>query len=89
MGRRIVALAKESGQFEIVAAIEKGGHADIGKDVGELAGAGSIGVAVSGVYPAKADVLIDFSLPEAVDATVDYCLTHSVALVMGTTGLSN
>lgn len=89
MGRRIIALAKESGQFEIMAAVEKGGHPEVGKDIGELAGIGSIGIPLSGVYPAKADVLIDFSLPEAAETTIDYCLTHNVALVMGTTGLKD
>ena len=42
MGRRIVALAVESRQFEIVGATDAKGHPDIGKDVGLLAGAGTL-----------------------------------------------
>jgi 4-hydroxy-tetrahydrodipicolinate reductase len=38
---------------------------------------------------AAADVAIDFSQPEATGRTLDYCLENSVALVLGTTGLSS
>jgi len=89
MGRRIVALALESGDFDIVGAVEMAGHPDIGKDAGALAGAGPIGVEVTEAFPkADADVAIDFSLPEAVDRTLEYCLKQSVPLISGTTGLA-
>lgn len=35
------------------------------------------------------DVIIDFSLPDALDGLIDYCQCHRVALVSGTTGLDN
>jgi 4-hydroxy-tetrahydrodipicolinate reductase len=35
-----------------------------------------------------ADVVIDFSLPEAMGMVIDYCLEYKVALVSGTTGLN-
>jgi 4-hydroxy-tetrahydrodipicolinate reductase len=38
--------------------------------------------------PAKADVMIDFTLAPAAEAVIDYCQSHKIALVMGTTGLS-
>jgi len=88
MGKRIIALAKESEQFDIIAAVEKADHPDLGKDAGDLAGAGPIGVKLDSDFPAAGDVLIDFSLPEAADGTIRYCLDNNVALVMGTTGLS-
>ena len=44
MGRRIVALAVEEGQFEIAGAVEKAGHPDIGKDAGVLAGVQQLNV---------------------------------------------
>jgi len=87
MGRRIVALAVETGEFEIVGAVEAAGHPDIGKDAGLAAGAGAIGVEVSDAFPPEADVAIDFSLPEAAGGTVEYCVDNKVALVSGTTGL--
>ncbi|MBL7153496.1 MAG: 4-hydroxy-tetrahydrodipicolinate reductase [Phycisphaerae bacterium] len=89
MGKRIVSLAAESGQFDIVGAVEVAGHPDIGKDAGLAAGIGAIGVKLTDAYREGADVAIDFSLPEAAGATVDYCVEQKVALVSGTTGLSD
>jgi 4-hydroxy-tetrahydrodipicolinate reductase len=88
MGRQIVALAVESGEFEIVGATDSKNHPDVGKDAGLLAGKGALGVLLSDSYPADADVVIDFSLPEAAEKTIQYCTENKVSLVMGTTGLS-
>ena len=87
MGRRIVALAAQSGEFEIAAAVDRAGHPDIGRDAGLLAGVGGVDVKLADAYAAGADVAIDFSLPQAAARTVDYCLENGAALVMGTTGL--
>lgn len=89
MGRRIVALAVESGEFEISGAVEAAGHPDIGKDAGLVAGVGAIGVKLDSGFPAGADVAIDFSLPEAAERTVEYCVENKLALVSGTTGLGD
>jgi len=89
MGRRIVALAVEGGNFEIVGAVEAAGHADIGKDIGVVAGVAETGVKLGSEYPAGADVLIDFSLAEAADKVIEYCTQNKMSLVMGTTGLSD
>jgi len=89
MGRRILSLAAESGQFDIIAAIDRSGHPDIGKVLSLESASGPIKVALTDTYPtAAADVAIDFSQPEAVNETIDYCLENDVALVSGTTGLS-
>jgi 4-hydroxy-tetrahydrodipicolinate reductase len=90
MGRRILSLAAESGQFEIVAAVERQGHPDIGKDTGLIAASGPINVVLTDAHPSiAADVAIDFSQAGAVDETIDYCLESNMALVSGTTGLSD
>jgi 4-hydroxy-tetrahydrodipicolinate reductase len=90
MGRRIIALAVESAQFDIVAAIEKPDHPDIGKDAGIAAGAGLLNVKIAGVYPdAPIEAAIDFSVAEAAEKTINYCLTNEAALVLGTTGLND
>ena len=89
MGRRIIALAVESGQFKIVGAIERAGHPDIGTDAGTLAGLVPINVPLVSTCPLTADVMIDFSLPEAADVSIDCCAKNKVALVLGTTGLSD
>jgi 4-hydroxy-tetrahydrodipicolinate reductase len=88
MGRRILSLAAESGQFDIVAAIDKRGHPDIGKSFSFETPSGPIEVVLTDTFPTTAvNVAIDFSQPEAVDETVDYCIKNGVALVSGTTGL--
>ena len=89
MGKRIVSLAKDAGWFDIIAAVERKGHPDIGKDAGLLASAGPMNVKLDSIYPAGADVAIDFSQPEAAERTVDYCLENGTAMVLGTTGLSS
>ncbi len=89
MGRRIVALAVEGGYFDIIGAVDKAGHPDIGKDAGVPAGTGALGVKIASDYPTGADVMIDFSLPDAAGAVIGYCEKNKVALVMGTTGLSD
>ncbi|MEN6578522.1 MAG: 4-hydroxy-tetrahydrodipicolinate reductase [Phycisphaerales bacterium] len=88
MGRRIVALAVESKRFEIVGAIDRADHPDIGKDAGVLAGVEKLNLPLSSSWPAEAEVAIDFSLPEAAQKTVEHCAAHGISLVMGTTGLT-
>jgi 4-hydroxy-tetrahydrodipicolinate reductase len=88
MGKRILSLAVEAGQFDIVGAVERPDHADIGKDAGLVASAGPMNVKLDIAYPVGADVAIDFSQPAAADKTIDYCLEGGVALVLGTTGLT-
>lgn len=88
MGKRVVAMATDSGLFEIAAAVDIAQCPDQGKDAGIAAGIGEIGVNITSAFPAKADVMIDFSLPQACDAVVEYCVSNKVALVMATTGLS-
>jgi 4-hydroxy-tetrahydrodipicolinate reductase len=90
MGGRIICLAVESGRFDIVAAVDRSGLPCIGKDIGAVCSCGTLGVAVTSVLPVVgADVLIDFSAPQAADASVEYCLKNKVALVLGTTGLDD
>jgi len=89
MGKRVLAMAVESELFDITAAVDIPQCPDLGKDAGLAAGIGEIGVIITSEYPDTADVMIDFSLPEATDAVIDYCVKSNVALVMATTGLSD
>jgi len=88
MGRRIVALAMESGRFEIVGAVEKADNPETGKDAGLVAGGERLGLVLSDSWPAGADVAIDFSSPEAADNTVEQCVKNGTPLVIGTTSLA-
>jgi len=86
MGRRILSLAGQAGRFDIIAAVERADHPDIGKAVGW----GLPHLLINGgLKPTlQSDVVIDFSTPPAADKTIDYCLENGTALVLGTTGLS-
>ncbi len=88
MGRRLVALVSAAEDMNLVRALEREGHESIGKDAGELAGAGNLGVAITTTLEAGADVLIDFSSPESTVARAQDCAKLRTALVVGTTGLS-
>jgi 4-hydroxy-tetrahydrodipicolinate reductase len=89
MGSRILQLAAESGDFEIAAAIEIQGHPRIGGQISLTGPSGPVNIVLSDSFPkAGVDVAVDFSLPGGMDKTIGYCLENNVALVSGTTGLS-
>ena len=89
MGRRIVALAVDSKRFEIVGAIDRADHPDLGRDAGVLAGVEKLNLPLSSSWPTAAQVAIDFSLPEAAAETVEHCTARGISLVIGTTGLTS
>ncbi|HYR96282.1 MAG TPA: hypothetical protein VEM57_06060, partial [Candidatus Binatus sp.] len=47
MGRLLVALARDDERLRVAAAVEAPGHPAVGRDAGELAGGGALGVRVS------------------------------------------
>lgn len=61
----------------------------VGVDAGEFLGVGKNGVTLSLLDLTDIDVLIDFSLPNAVNNTLEMCLQHNIPLVMGVTGLTD
>jgi 4-hydroxy-tetrahydrodipicolinate reductase len=87
MGRRLVALATADPGLSVVAALESPGHPQLGEDAGVVAGARPLGVPLSPTLEVAADVVIDFSLPEAVDAILGTCVEKRLPLVTATTGL--
>ena len=89
MGSRILQLALEDGGFDIVAAIETQGHPAIGEELNFTGKSGPVGIKLTDTFPADVpDVVVDFSMPDAVAKTIDYCLENSVPMVLGITGLS-
>lgn len=88
MGRRIAALAIESEVFDIASAMETPNHPDLGRDVGDLAGVGHFGLTVSEALVGDPEVLIDFSLPEGTMQYLPLCRQRGLAMVIGTTGLT-
>jgi len=87
MGQRLVALGHADEHCEVVAALEHAGHPRLGQDAGELAGVGPIGVPLSASLECDADVVIDFSVPQAVASITDLCVERGTPLVVATTGL--
>lgn len=95
MGQRVVALAAAdvdpNGQsrFKVVAAIDHPDHPKIGQDAGTVAGVGELKTPLSAAWPESADVVIDFSLPEAMDGCIANCKQRGIPLVVATTGLTD
>jgi len=88
MGRRLVALCRETEGLQLAAALETAGNECLGADAGELAGTGALGVKLTDALPASGvDVLVDFSLPAGTKARLGECAAAGVAMVIGTTGL--
>lgn len=88
MGKRILQLAHEDKTFRIVAALDSAGHPDLGKDAGELAGIGALGVEVVSTLPAhaKPDAIIDFSMPEGTMTALRTSIDRGIPIVVATTG---
>ena len=88
MGQRIVQLAREDKHLTLGAALEMPGHPQQGRDIGEIAGLGHIGVPVSAgmAIDAHVDVLIDFSQPDGTMAVLPHCVQRRIPLVVATTG---
>ncbi|MEM9586597.1 MAG: 4-hydroxy-tetrahydrodipicolinate reductase [Planctomycetota bacterium] len=87
MGQRVVALAVQDPNIEVVAAIEHDNHPALGQDAGLHAGVASLGVSLATDWPHSASAVIDFSLPAAVDACVTASVAAKLPLVVATTGL--
>jgi 4-hydroxy-tetrahydrodipicolinate reductase len=91
MGMRIVALARETSDLRVVAALEAPGHRALGADAGEVAQVGRAGVPITG-EPAAAitagRVLVEFSVPEASLEHLRLVASAGAAAVIGTTGFS-
>jgi 4-hydroxy-tetrahydrodipicolinate reductase len=88
MGQRLVQLVREDKELAIGAALESPEHPHHGRDIGEAAGLGKLGVPVSASLTAEQplDVLIDFSLPQGTMAILPLCIHRRIPLVVATTG---
>jgi len=90
MGKALVRCAEQFGDLSVAAAVEQPGHASLGSDVGALAGIEPTGVLLTDNIDviSQSDVCIDFSFHEAVSANVSHAAQSGVAVVLGTTGLT-
>jgi 4-hydroxy-tetrahydrodipicolinate reductase len=92
MGRTILCCVSESSDLRLSGAIVEPSDAALGRDAGEVAGVGVLGIPMTndrqqGLQGAQ--VAIDFTLPAALDANLRACVANGNALVIGTTGLED
>ncbi|GGE53530.1 4-hydroxy-tetrahydrodipicolinate reductase [Actibacterium pelagium] len=91
MGQMLIKTVMASDKARLVGALERPGHDWIGRDAGEVAGAGHAGVPITDDAVeafAKAQAVIDFTAPAA---TVEFAALAAQARavhVIGTTGMS-
>lgn len=95
MGSGIVKKINEQEDMEVVAAIEMPDTPLAGKDAGEFAGIGPIGVEISDskdleetLKSSGAEVLVDFTIAPASAETIKRTAACGVNLIVGTTGFT-
>jgi 4-hydroxy-tetrahydrodipicolinate reductase len=89
MGRMLVAEVAATAGCRLAGGVDGPTNPALGKDIGELAGIGALGLALSSDVAAlfaSADVVIDFSTPEASMTHARLAAAAKMALVIGTTG---
>lgn len=82
MGSKIIDLAANEQDLELVAALERKGHAQIGNSIK------GIKISDNPEVIKDADCLIEFTNPQASIEHLDYLLEHKKAGVIGTTGFN-
>jgi 4-hydroxy-tetrahydrodipicolinate reductase len=90
MGQRLVALGLQDAGLSIVATLESATNKALGRDAGEVAGIGPIGVPIRSDLPLDVhpEVVIDFSSPEGTVALLTLCRQRKLPIVIATTGHS-
>ena len=91
MGSRIIALLREDQDLQLTGATEKDGHPALGKDAGETAGVGFLGIAIVNDLSqviGDCDVVIDFTVHSASVRHAEIASASGKAIVIGTTGFS-
>ena len=89
MGREIIRAVVDNPEAALSGAFERPDHEDLGRDLGNLAGCGRLNLTLSdgfGKACQGADVLIDFTAPEATLKNAQLAADQGLALVIGTTG---
>jgi 4-hydroxy-tetrahydrodipicolinate reductase len=92
MGGRIISLMQDkTAGLQLSAAVEKKDLPAIGRDAGEIAGCGHLGIPIGhAIGPAllKGDVVIDFTEPSGTLGILPEVAKAKKAIVIGTTGFS-
>ncbi len=89
MGGRIIKTILETDGIELAASFERADHPAVGKDVGEVVGAGNLGILVASSLEdvvEKGDVIIDFTHFKASLRHLEIASTYKRPIVIGSTG---
>jgi len=94
MGRMVIQAIGETPGVQVAGALERPGAPELGQDAGTLCGLPALGVALGDdlavLLPrVTGGAVIDFSTPAATERAALACAAAGVALVVGTTGLTD
>jgi len=91
MGRMLVRAVTEAKGMQLSGATERQGSEYLGRDAGELAGTETLGVSIVSDITniTDANIVIDFTAPEASLAHARFVAEHGLRMVIGTTGFTD
>lgn len=92
MGRSIIESIADSDDFELAGAVTRPDDPLLGSDAGSVATGTALGVALTDDSRQgldKAQVAIDFTLPDALEHNLAACVNAGAPVVIGTTGLED
>ncbi|HVT80046.1 MAG TPA: 4-hydroxy-tetrahydrodipicolinate reductase, partial [Phycisphaerae bacterium] len=75
--------------FTLAAAIDAPSSPDLGKDSGTLAAIPPNNIPITAALTGNPQVVIDFSIPAASRTMIGLCIDRTIALLVGTTGLTS
>lgn len=87
MGQTLVQMVSDDPRVTLSGAMERAGHAWLGRDVGEAMGGTALGVAVTDSLP-PCDAVIDFTAPAATLGLAQDAANAGTAHIIGTTGFA-
>lgn len=89
MGASLIKATAASDHAKLAVAVSRPGSSALGRDAGEVAGIGAVGIKVIDDLMTAAgqfDLLIDFTRPESSMALIELCRQAGKKMVIGTTG---
>jgi len=92
MGSRIAYLGSLDKDIKLLGGVERKGHSNLGKDLGQLIGVGELKIPLTDDLAScveKGCVVIEFTSPETTISHLDILKENKINAVIGTTGLSS
>ena len=91
MGQYLIEASHTVDGAKLTAAVVRKTSSSLGIDAGLVGRVGELGLpcnTLENINATSVDVMIDFTLPEALASNIEWCVNNNTALVIGTTGLS-